>query len=132
MASQQLKPQFFVTRQNGAMVPLIAMDEVPIHVHIHGVPRTMSAFEIAGMTGVGPVDARHEFYVVESLNNTKSIPFMPPNATSAINSADSTPLLQSSDLAAPALRKVSIVDVTKSNDVSSLKGCHPHFLAFVH
>ncbi len=121
MASQQLNPQFFVTRQNGAMVPLIAMDELPIHVQIQGVSRSLSAFEIAGMTGIGPVDARHEFYVVGSLNNTKSIPFAPSNTTSATNSANSTPLLRKTDFATPALRKGSIIDVTKSNDVSSRK-----------
>jgi len=120
MATLQFKPQFFVTRQNGAMVPLIAMDELPIHVQIQGVSRTLSAFEVAGMTGVGTVDARHQFYVVESMNNTKPIVFMPSNPNSATNSATSTPILTPTSLASPIPRKPSITDVNPIVDVSSL------------
>ncbi|ETI24887.1 hypothetical protein G647_04257 [Cladophialophora carrionii CBS 160.54] len=102
MASQQLKPQFFVTRQNGAMVPLIAMDELPIHVQVQGVSRTLNAFEIGGMTGVGLAEARHQFYVVESINNTKPISFGPANPKSTPDSATSTPILRTTDLVAPS------------------------------
>lgn len=73
MSSQApLKPQFFVTRQNGALVPLIALDELPAHVQIRGVPRSLTAFDIAGMTPLGYCESRHQFYVVEGVNNTKS------------------------------------------------------------
>lgn len=73
MSEQQaLKPQFFVTRQNGAMVPLIAMDELPIHLQLRHVPRLLDPYNIAGMTSVGVFESRHRFYVVESLNNAKS------------------------------------------------------------
>jgi hypothetical protein len=81
MDSTQLKPQFFVTRQNGAMVPLIAMDELPLHVRIQGVPRTLDPFQIAGMQAAGAADSRHQFYVVESINNTKII--TPPSTDSS-------------------------------------------------
>ncbi|KAL6252428.1 hypothetical protein RBB50_000147 [Rhinocladiella similis] len=74
MAEQKtLKPQFFLTRQNGAMVPLVAMDEMPIHVQIRGVPRSLTAFEIAGMTPLGLVESRHEYHVVEAMNNMNNI-----------------------------------------------------------
>ncbi|KAK6365887.1 hypothetical protein LTS17_010853 [Exophiala oligosperma] len=74
MAEQRtLKPQFFLTRQNGAMVPLVAMDEMPIHVQIRGVPRSLTAFEIAGMTPLGLVESRHEYHIVEAMNNMNNI-----------------------------------------------------------
>lgn len=68
-----LKPQFFVTRHNGSMVPLIAMDELPVHVQIRGVPRSLSPFDIAGMTQVGAQESRHQYYVVEGINNSRPI-----------------------------------------------------------
>ncbi|KAI1610074.1 hypothetical protein EDD36DRAFT_63458 [Exophiala viscosa] len=66
-----LKPQYFITRQNGALVPLIALDELPANVQIRGVPRSLTAFNIAGMTPLGFCESRHQFYVVEGVNNTK-------------------------------------------------------------
>jgi hypothetical protein len=54
MSSKQIKPQFFLTRQNGAIIPMIAMDELPIHVQIRGVSRNLCAMDdTAGMTSVG-------------------------------------------------------------------------------
>ncbi|KAK5193776.1 hypothetical protein LTR99_005995 [Exophiala xenobiotica] len=82
-----LKPQFFITRQNGALVPLIAMDELPIHVQIRGVPRSMTAFDITGMTPLGLVEARHQYYVVESLNNSNTT----PNKTAPAHAMSETP-----------------------------------------
>ncbi|EXJ60283.1 hypothetical protein A1O7_04435 [Cladophialophora yegresii CBS 114405] len=122
MASPQLKPQFFVTRQNGAMVPLIAMDELPIHVQIQGVSRTLSAFEIGGMTGVGLAEARHQFYVVESINNTKPIPFGPSNSKSTPDSAASTPSLRTADLAAPSGNQEVGLDASKNIETSIASG----------
>lgn len=71
--SSPLKPQYFVTRQNGAMVPLIAMDELPHHVQIKNLSRSLSAWDTAGMTGVGVASSRHEHYVVGGMNNTKPV-----------------------------------------------------------
>ncbi|EXJ94839.1 hypothetical protein A1O1_03237 [Capronia coronata CBS 617.96] len=74
MSEQQaLKPQFFVTRQNGVMVPLIAMDELPVHVQLRNVPRILDPYNIAGMIGVGFYESRHQYYVVEALNNSKPL-----------------------------------------------------------
>ncbi|EXJ88797.1 hypothetical protein A1O3_01861 [Capronia epimyces CBS 606.96] len=70
---QTLKPQLFVTRQNGVMVPLIAMDELPIHVQIRNVPRVLDSYNMAGMMGVGVFEARHQYYVVDALNSTKPL-----------------------------------------------------------
>jgi hypothetical protein len=65
MSSESLKPQFFVTRQNGNMVPLIALDELPTTVEIRDVKRTLTPYDIAGMTSVGNHDTRHLKYVVD-------------------------------------------------------------------
>ncbi|OQV02918.1 hypothetical protein CLAIMM_08033 [Cladophialophora immunda] len=113
MAEQQsLRPQFFVTRQNGAMVPLIAMDELPIHVQIEGVSRSLSAFDVAGMTGVGVYEARHEYHVVQSMNNTTPIPFnpicAPPSPASNASKPDSTvtaPVLRPTTPSTPTVSK---------------------------
>ncbi len=63
-----LRPQFFVTRQNGIMVPLVAVDELPSTLSIRDVPRTLTPHDISGMTGVGTVNARHRQYVVDVRN----------------------------------------------------------------
>ncbi|KIW54037.1 hypothetical protein PV05_06429 [Exophiala xenobiotica] len=90
-----LSPQFFITRQNGALVPLIAMDELPIHVQIRGVPRSMTAFDITGMTPLGLVEARHQYYVVESLNNTNTTP---RKATATAHAMSEAPLEPSTEI----------------------------------
>ena len=120
MAAKQFKPQFFVTRQNGAMIPLIAMDELPIHVQIQGVSRSLSAFETAGMTGVGTMESRHQFYVVDSMNNSKTI--IPPvsEPTSATDSATSTPVLTPVNIGSPAPRKLTFADLDPARVVSSV------------
>jgi hypothetical protein len=114
MASQLLKPQFFVTRQNGAMVPMIAVDELPIHVQLQGVSRNLSSIEVAGMTAVGVVEARHQFYTVENMNNTKPISLVQTPITPC-----STPISPTASQA-PAPRKASVVDPNQANDVSPL------------
>ena len=100
------------------MVPMIAMDELPIHVQIEGVQRTLSALEVGGMTGVGFVEARHQVYTVKSMNNTKPISLMPADLLTAPNSATSTPILPATKLVDPFARKPSIVDLIQTTDVS--------------
>jgi hypothetical protein len=71
-----LKPQYFIYRPNGSMVPLIAMDELPPNVQIRGVSRTLPPCDTAGMMCIGEVAARHGYYVVDvpaTQNNTNSI-----------------------------------------------------------
>ena len=66
MSRKSLKPQFFVTRQNGNMVPLIAMDELPSTIGIRNVSRSLSPYDISGMTGIGTYESRHLNYVVDT------------------------------------------------------------------
>ncbi|RHZ68756.1 hypothetical protein CDV55_101847 [Aspergillus turcosus] len=64
--SSPLRPQFFCARPNGTLVPLIAVDELPIHVNIRSAPRVLSPGDTQGMTSLGTVGPRCSFYVVES------------------------------------------------------------------
>ena len=60
-----LRPQFFVTRQNGAMVPLIAIDELPPALSLVDVPRELTPHDIHDMKGLGTHQSRHRRYIVE-------------------------------------------------------------------
>lgn len=64
-----LKARYFLTRDTGNMVPLVAMDEMPEYFVIIGVPREVSSYEIAGMTcaGISPVRERLHFVVDRSM-----------------------------------------------------------------
>lgn len=60
-----LKPQFFVCRPNGNQIPLIAMDELPTNVVVHGVPRVLTARDTVGMVSIGEHPGRHSHYSVD-------------------------------------------------------------------
>ncbi|KAF7165937.1 hypothetical protein CNMCM5623_009929 [Aspergillus felis] len=64
--SSPLRPQFFCARPNGTLVPLVAVDELPIHINIRSAPRVLSPGDTQGMTSLGTVGPRCSFYVVES------------------------------------------------------------------
>ncbi|PKY07425.1 hypothetical protein P168DRAFT_279397 [Aspergillus campestris IBT 28561] len=63
-----LRPQFFCTRPNGTLTPVIAVDELPTGITIRGVPRVLSASETQGMTSLGTVSPRSQTYVVEDIS----------------------------------------------------------------
>lgn len=67
--SEILKPQFFVLRQNGSLVPLIAMDEMPHNIRIEGVPRTMTLKDTVGMVNIGEYPSRHGHHQVQDTNS---------------------------------------------------------------
>ncbi|KAJ9351761.1 hypothetical protein DTO027B9_6137 [Paecilomyces variotii] len=62
-----LRPQFFISRPNGTMTPMIAVDELPAHISIRGVPRVLAPSETQGMTSLGSIPPRAQFYVVEGV-----------------------------------------------------------------
>lgn len=63
-----IRPQFFCSRPNGTLTPMIALDELPAHVTIRGVPRVLSPSETQGMTSLGTVSPRAQFYVVDGVS----------------------------------------------------------------
>lgn len=64
------KPQFFVSRPDGTIVPLIALDELPENITIRGVPRNLSPADTAGMLSLGTVRPPDSFYIVDNQDNT--------------------------------------------------------------
>ncbi|KAJ5569964.1 uncharacterized protein N7459_009394 [Penicillium hispanicum] len=65
--SAQSRPGFFCSRPNGVVTPLIAMDELPTHIQIRGVSRTLTPGETQGMTSCGVANARAEPWIVDGL-----------------------------------------------------------------
>lgn len=62
-----LRPQFFISRQDGSLTPLIAADELPQLMSIRGVPRLLSQNDTQGMTSLGSANHRGQYYVIDCL-----------------------------------------------------------------
>ncbi|KAL4941218.1 hypothetical protein BDV06DRAFT_223302 [Aspergillus oleicola] len=65
--SSSLRPQYFCSRPNGTLVPLVAVDELPPSIYIHGAPGSLSPAETQGMTSLGALSPRGQIYMVEGL-----------------------------------------------------------------
>ncbi|RDW81115.1 uncharacterized protein DSM5745_04672 [Aspergillus mulundensis] len=63
--SSSLRPEFFVHRSDGSITPLIAVDELPTNITIHGAPRVLSPDQTNGMLSLGFLKTRGHFYQVE-------------------------------------------------------------------
>ncbi|KGO37761.1 Zinc finger, CCCH-type [Penicillium expansum] len=61
------RPQFFCTRPDGTLTPLVAVDELPSNVTIRGVSRTLNAGETQGMTSCGLATQRSEPWSVDGV-----------------------------------------------------------------
>ncbi|KAL3464082.1 hypothetical protein BJX64DRAFT_276043 [Aspergillus heterothallicus] len=86
------RPQFFCTRPNGTLTPLIAVDELPVHITIRGAPRVLSPNETQGMTSLGSVSPRGQTYTVEGA----ALPTGHPSSTSATSHRTRSHDIQSS------------------------------------
>jgi hypothetical protein len=62
------RPLYFCARPNGNLTPLIAVDELPTHLQVHGVPRTITVADTHGMTSCGISLARAEPWIIDDLN----------------------------------------------------------------
>ncbi|PYH46781.1 uncharacterized protein BP01DRAFT_390457 [Aspergillus saccharolyticus JOP 1030-1] len=103
--SSPIRPQFFCTRPNGTLTPLVAVDELPSHISIRGVPRILSASETQGMTSLGTVNSRLQCYVVEG---TRPSSGAAPGHRSRDNDVQSTLMRLASDENVPASQRVAI------------------------
>ncbi|RMJ23440.1 hypothetical protein PHISP_05693 [Aspergillus sp. HF37] len=65
--STPLHPQFFCSRPNGVLTPLVAVDELPASLSIRGAPRALSPSDTQGMTSLGALDPRGQTYVVDAV-----------------------------------------------------------------
>ncbi|CAI7673849.1 unnamed protein product [Penicillium palitans] len=64
------RPQFFCTRPDGTLTPLVALDELPTNVTIRGVSRTLNAGETQGMTSCGLATQRAEPWSVNGVTQS--------------------------------------------------------------
>ncbi|EEH20751.2 hypothetical protein PABG_02982 [Paracoccidioides brasiliensis Pb03] len=89
-----MPPQFCVTRPNGDITALIAVDELPPFVSIRGVPRSLSQIDdVHRMINVGTLPSRGQFYTIDvaaeaySYSTYSSLPNGAPNGEIGIASA---------------------------------------------
>jgi hypothetical protein len=98
---------FFISRNNGNIVPLIPADELPYSVRLSGVQRTMRMENTCGMQHVGNLPFTGQYFRLEAetlqqaintnANHHKSNSvisakqFLAPDATTRQNTEDSTP-----------------------------------------
>ncbi|KAJ5544736.1 Zinc finger CCCH-type [Penicillium sp. DV-2018c] len=61
------RPQFFCSRPDGTLTPLIALDELPTGISVCGVSRTLTAGETQGMTSCGLAAQRPENWVIDGV-----------------------------------------------------------------
>lgn len=66
----QARPVFFCARPNGVLTPLIAMDELPTHIIIRGIPRNISPGETQGMISCGVAVPRPHPLIVDVPGST--------------------------------------------------------------
>ncbi|OQD91153.1 hypothetical protein PENANT_c001G08256 [Penicillium antarcticum] len=67
-------PRFFATREDGTMTPLVPVDELPAHISIRGVARTLEAGDTQGMTSCGVATRRTDPWDLEGLST--ALPFV--------------------------------------------------------
>ncbi|OAX83658.1 hypothetical protein ACJ72_01971 [Emergomyces africanus] len=71
-----MQPEFCITRPNGVVTALIAVDELPPFVGIRGVPRFFGQIDDAhGMTNVGTAHSRGQFYTIDVAVDANTHPF---------------------------------------------------------
>ena len=72
-ASQGRKPWpgYFIVRNTGEVVPLVAIDELPHGIDLVGIPRTLDLEETVGMLNLGLKKGSGAYYQV-SVDHSKS------------------------------------------------------------
>lgn len=60
-----LRPQHFLSREDGSLTALVAIDELPPFISIRGIPRTLSHNDTQGMTSLGTVNSRGQYYFID-------------------------------------------------------------------
>ncbi len=73
-----LRPKFCISRGNGILTPLIALDELPYDVRLQGIPRLMDASmeRIRSMECLGEFPSSGELHLLErplALSETSSL-----------------------------------------------------------
>ncbi|KAJ5086807.1 hypothetical protein NUU61_008114 [Penicillium alfredii] len=94
-------PKFFCTRPSGTLTPLVAVDELPPHVSVRGVPRNLTPNDTQGMTSCGLAAPRAGPWVVEGVP-------LPPTAPRALAKQENLTELQN-----------LLVNIIHENSISS-------------
>ena len=66
------RPQHFITRSDGSITPLIAVDELPESIHIIGVPPIISQAATLNMMNLGVHTRSQSKYIVEMPDDSGS------------------------------------------------------------
>ncbi|OCL14590.1 hypothetical protein AOQ84DRAFT_384620 [Glonium stellatum] len=74
MSSKTLRPRWFISRDNGVMVPLVAVDELPEGIRLQGAPRKLTLAEVRGMEFLGEFPPTNTTYSVESYSVHSALP----------------------------------------------------------
>lgn len=72
MGSQD-RPSFFCSRPDGTLTPLIAVDDLPVTVSVHGVSRVLTPGETQGMFSCGVAAQRTVPWAVDNLVSGSSL-----------------------------------------------------------
>ena len=70
MPGHTLRPRYFVSRGPNHFVPLVATDELPAGMHLHGAPRLMTLESAGGMIFLGEQPLPSASYNISSLDET--------------------------------------------------------------
>ena len=68
MPGHTLRPRYFVSRGHNHFVPLVATDELPTGMHLHGAPRLMTLESAGGMIFLGEQPRPSATYNISSLD----------------------------------------------------------------
>ena len=98
------RPQYFVSRPDGTLTPLIAVDELPSSVRIMGVPAVITQAGTLNMMSLGVKERSQSQYIVEISNSSAGD--ISKNSTSA----ESIPRILEKQIPAlePAVQKADI------------------------
>ncbi|KAI9849811.1 MAG: hypothetical protein M1837_000024 [Sclerophora amabilis] len=85
------RPLYFVCRENGDLVPLIAVDELPMNVTIHGAPRALGGLnETLNMMSLGTASRALGNYSISVDTPSPHQPSLPVTPASSTKTPDSS------------------------------------------
>ena len=85
-----LRPQYFLSREDGTLTALVAIDELPSFISIRGVPRTLSHNDTQGMTSLGTVNSRGQHYLLDNQLQAVTRPSNGNIVSDGINNGESS------------------------------------------
>ena len=114
-------PQYFVSRSDGTLTPLIAVDELPSSVRIVGVPAVISQAETINMMSLGVKERSQAKYILEMLDSSTGRISKCSNSTESIPRVleEQTPILKPAAQAKLGVKNVE--DWQDGNDEAQVR-----------